>query len=46
MKKTQFEQDILNVLKKYGYKIEGIKNLNLRCDVHDIPEVEIEYFII
>lgn len=44
--KTKFEQDILNVLKKYGYKTEGIKNLILRCDVNDIPEVEIEYFII
>lgn len=43
--KIEFEQDILNILKKYGYKIEGIKNLILRCEVNDIPEVDIEYFI-
>ena len=46
MKKIQFEQDILNVLKKYGYKTEGIKNLSLRFEVNDVPEVDIEYFII
>ncbi len=46
MDKTKFEQDILEVLKKYGYKTEGIKNLILRCGVNEVPEVEIEYYII
>ena len=46
MNETEFEKDILDVLKKHGYKTDGIKNLCLKCSVDNIPEVEIGYFII
>jgi hypothetical protein len=46
MKKTTFEQDIIDVLKKYGFKTDGIKQLYLKFQVNEIPEIEMEYFII
>ena len=46
MKKEEFEQDIMKVLKKYGYKIEGMKQLYLQCSKDEVPEIRIEYYII
>ena len=46
MDKTNFEQDILYVLNKHGYKTEGIKNLYLKWNSNELPEIEINYFII
>jgi len=46
MDKTKFEQDILEVLKKHGYKIEGIKQINLNLEVSELPEIDIEYIVI
>lgn len=44
MDKTKFEQDIMSVLEKHGYKIEGIKQFYLRCNFDEIPEINIEYY--
>ena len=45
MTKTKFEQDIIDVLKKHGYKTEGMKQLYVRCSALSAPEIELEYFI-
>ena len=44
MNKEEFKEGLLQLLKKSGYSIEGITNLNIICDVDNLPEINISYF--
>ncbi len=43
MGKINFEKDILDVFKKYGYKTSGIQKMEIFLNVDEIPRIELEY---
>ena len=43
MNKDKFEQDILKVLKAYGYKVEKIQALTIELDIEELPKISIDY---
>jgi hypothetical protein len=47
--KVEFERDILNLLKKYKMWTDNgkvaIKNIEIKCNSEDLPEIKIESFI-
>ena len=38
-----FENDLLDVFKKYGYKTEGIQKMEIILDINETPKVNFEY---
>ena len=46
MNKEKFEKDILDVLEKHGYKVDGIRGITMNFSVNEIPEINIEYLAI
>ncbi len=43
-KNIKFEQDILDVLNKYGYKINNVTSLNIILKSTEVPKISIEYY--
>jgi hypothetical protein len=41
---TLFIDDLLDVLRKHGYKTTGMQRLDIQCNVDRIHRVNIEYF--
>lgn len=41
--KIQFEKDILDVLKKHGYKTEGVNKLQITLEVDELPIIFLTY---
>jgi len=44
MNKEEFKAGLLQLLKESGYSIEGVRYLNIICDVDSVPEINISYF--
>lgn len=44
MDKLKFEEDILIVLSKHGFKIDGITDINIVLNYIQLPIIKISYF--
>ena len=42
-RKREFEQDILNVLGKYGIKIDDVTSLKIFLKINKLPRIDITY---
>lgn len=41
--KHSFEQDLIDLLKKYGYKTELVQAINISVSVEGLPHLNIHY---